>query len=247
MPLCEPLDRSGAPCFGTTHWSIVLAAGRENSDSQVQALEKLCAAYWYPLYAYARRRGYPAEDAKDLTQAFFASFLEKGYLARADRDRGRFRTFLLRSIENFLHTSRERSNAQKRGGGKEIFSLDAADAEGRYLAEPVTEVTPARLFEKRWAATVIERVLHQLEGEFLINGKAELFSQLEPHLWGDANSVPYAQLAAQLKLTVVAIKSTVYRIRTRCRELLRQEIAQTVVTSEEIDQEIQHLLEVMSE
>lgn len=243
----QPLEGPRTRWFATTHWSVILAAGQGDSPSKLEALSTLCETYWYPLYAYVRRRGYAPAEAKDLTQSFFANLIEKGSFARAERQRGRFRTFLLHSIEHFLLNERDRALAQKRGGGRIIVSWDQQVAEERYGREPLDGLTPSKMFEKRWAATLIERVLDQLRQEFLLSGKLELFGQLEPHLWGDNDSVPYADLATQFNLTVVAVKSTVHRLRHRCRELLRREIAQTVATCAEVDDEIRHLIQVMSD
>jgi len=240
-------DRLGARVFATTHWSIVLAAGQADSERQSEALEKLCQAYWYPLYAYVRRRGYAPEDAKDLTQGFFATFLEKGYLNRADQGRGRFRTFLLTSIENFLHGAHDRACAQKRGGGKPVFSLDEIIAEGRYQREPEAELTAAKVFEKRWAATLLEEVLRKLRAEYAERGRLELFDQLKPHLWREEDAVPYARLSSELHMTVNALKSTVHRLRRHYRELLREEIAHTVADANEVDDEIRYLMRVLGE
>ena len=236
----------GGPQFTTTHWSVVLSAVDRASPDSEAALARLCQTYWYPLYAYVRRRGNSPEDAQDLTQSFFASLLEKKYLERADRERGRFRTFLLSSLENFLHNERDRASAQKRGGGHTLVSWDEQDAEGRYLNEPVDNTTPERIFEKRWAATLLEEVLKRLRQEFVANGKTEFFDQLKPHVWSETGATPYSELATRLNMTTVAIKVTVHRLRQRYRDLLRAEIAQTVASPEDIDDEIRHLIEVMS-
>ena len=235
-----------AAVFATTHWSVVLSAIDHASPDSEAALVKLCQTYWYPLYAYVRRRGHSPEDAQDLTQSFFASVLEKKYLDRADRERGRFRTFLLSSLENFLNNEWDRSRAQKRGGGQQTISWDELDAEGRYLNEPVDELTPERIFEKRWAATLLEEVLRKLRTEFVAGGKAEFFDLVKPHVWGDDQATPYAQLAAQLNMTVVGIKVTVHRLRQRYRDLLRAEIAHTVENASEVEDEIRYLINVMS-
>jgi RNA polymerase sigma-70 factor (ECF subfamily) len=233
--------------FATTHWSVVLAVGQGDSERRAQALEKLCHAYWYPLYAYVRRRGFGPEDAKDLTQGFFTTFLEKDYFSRADQSRGRFRTFLLTSIEHFLHGARERAGAQKRGGGRPVLSLDKSDAEGRYQREPRDELTPAKVFEKRWAATLLEEVLKKLRADFAARGRVELFDQVKPHLWREEETISYAQLSARLHVTLSALKTTVHRLRRRYRELLRNEIAQTVADPVEVDDEIRYLIQVLRE
>jgi len=233
--------------FATTHWSVVLAAKEGDSQSVQEALERLCRTYWYPLYAYVRRRGYSPEDAQDLTQSYFASLLEKKYLDRADRERGRFRTFLLSSLENFLNNEWDRASAQKRGGGQRNISWDEQDAEGRYRTEPADELTPERIFEKRWAATLLGLVLKKMREEFIVSGKAELFEAIKPHLWSEGPATSYSQLSIRLNMTVVAVKVTVHRLRHRYRDLLRAEIAHTVATPAEVDDEIRHLIKVMSD
>lgn len=233
--------------FHTTHWSVVLAAGRQDSLQATAALETLCRAYWYPLYAYVRRRGHKPQDAQDLTQGFFAALLAGNYLAQADRDRGRFRTFLLSSINNFLHNEHDRATALKRGGGREIVSWEQQTAEDRYALEPAGGLTPEQVFEKRWAATLLEQVLARLRAGFEGAERLALFDQLKPHLWGEDEATPYAELAMRFSLSVPAIKVTVHRLRRRYRDLLRDEIAQTVADPAEVANEIRHLLRVMSE
>ena len=243
----EVFASSHDPRFTTTHWSVVLSAVDQSSPGSGAALARLCQSYWYPLYAYVRRRGYSPEDAQDLTQSYFAGLLEKKYLDRADRQRGRFRTFLLSSLENFLNNEWDRASAQKRGGGQRNISWDEQDAEGRYLNEPVDELTPERVFEKRWATTLLELVLKKMREEFIVSGKAELFEAIKPHLWSEGPAASYSQLAVQLNMTVVAVKVTVHRLRHRYRDLLRAEIAHTVATPGEVDDEIRHLIKVMSD
>lgn len=233
--------------FATTHWSVVLAAGHASSPDSQASLERLCRAYWYPLYACIRRRGYSSQDAQDLTQGFFALLLAGNYLARADRERGRFRTFLLTAFNNFLHNEHDRVIALKRGGGRELVSWEQNVAEGRYAQEPATGLSPEQLFEKRWAATLLERVLERLRGEFDQTKPRELFDQLKAHLWGEDEAILYTQLAGHFAMTVSALKVTVHRLRRRYRELVREEIAQTVADPAEIDDEIQYLIRVMSQ
>ncbi len=232
--------------FATTHWSVVLAAGDPDTLQSAAALEQLCRAYWYPLYACVRRRGHQPQDAQDLTQGFFASLLAGNYLARADRERGRFRTFLLTAFDNFLHNEHDRTTALKRGGGREFISWDEHVAEGRYAQEPAGGLSPEQLFEKRWAATLLERVLVRLRAEFDQAERRELFDQLKPHLWGEDEAAPYAELGTRFAMTVSALKVTVHRLRRRYRDLLRDEIAQTVADPAEIDGEIQYLIRVVS-
>ena len=233
--------------FATTHWSVGLAAGKPDSPLATEALEKLCRTYWYPLYAYVRRRGHSPADAQDLTQGFFAALLEGNYLSRADREQGRFRTFLLTAINNFLHNEHDRATALKRGGGREIVSWEEKVAEGRYALEPAAGLSPEQIYERRWAATLLEQVLARLRQESSPAGKEELFDQLKPHLWREDDATPYAQLATSFSMTVAALKVTVHRLRQRYRDLLRDEIAQTVAEQTEIEGEIQYLIRVMSE
>jgi RNA polymerase sigma-70 factor (ECF subfamily) len=206
----------------------------------------LCQTYWLPVYAFVRKRGHSPEQTQDLTQAFFANFLEKQHVAKADRERGRFRSFLMTSVENFLRNENDRAQAQKRGGGRQPISLDEQDAEARYLCEPTTEEDPAKAFEQRWAATLLGTVLGRLQAEFGATGRGDLFEALQAHLWGDAESTPYPELAAQFGLSLANVKTTALRLRQRYRELLREEIAHTVALPSEIDDEIRHLMQVVS-
>jgi RNA polymerase sigma factor (sigma-70 family) len=233
--------------FATTHWSVVLAAGKADAPQATDALEGLCRTYWYPLYAYVRRRGHSPADAQDLTQGFFAALLKGNYLARANRERGRFRTFLLTSIDNFLHNAHDRATALKRGGSHEIVSWEEQVAEGRYALEPVAGLSPEQIYERRWAATLLEQVLARLRRESSLAGRVELFDQLKPHLWREDDATPYAQLATSFGMTVAALKVRLHRLRQRYRDLLREEIAQTVAEPAEIEGEINYLIRVMSE
>lgn len=243
----ESDHRTAGGVFATTHWSVVLAAGQPDSPQAQAALEALCRAYWYPLYAYVRRRGRSPQDAQDLTQGFFLSLLRGQYLTRADRARGRFRTFLLTALENYLHNEHDRALALKRGGDREIVSWDGLEAERRYALEPAGGLSPEQLFEKRWGATLLEQVLARLRAEFDQPERRAVFDQLKPHLWGEDHATPYAELATRFNLSVPAIKVTVHRLRKRYRELLREAIAQTVADPGEIADEIRHLLRVTSE
>ena len=240
-------EHAPARVFATTHWSVVLAAGERGSPETEQALSRLCQSYWFPIYAFVRKRGNSPEQAQDLTQEFFAAFLEKNHLAKAARERGRFRCFLMTSVENFLRNEHDRAQAQKRGGGRKLISLDEQDAEERYLCEPATDTDPAKTFEQRWAATLLNRVLTSVREEFSATGRSDLFDALQAHLWGDSASIPYPQLAEQFGLTLANIKTTAYRLRHRYRELLRDEIAHTVALPSQIDDEIRHLMKVVSE
>ncbi len=226
---------------------MVLAAGHQNSPQAVEALERLCRTYWYPLYASVRRRGYQPQDAQDLTQGFFAALLAGNCLGVADRERGRFRTFLLTAINNFLHNEHDRVTTLKRGGGCQIVSWEEQTAEARYSQEPVSGLSPDQILEKRWAATLLAQVLARLREEFGDDDRRTLFDQLKPHLWREEETTPYAELAPRLGMTVSALKVTVHRLRGRYRELLRDEIAQTVADQAEVTDEIQHLLRAFSE
>jgi RNA polymerase sigma-70 factor (ECF subfamily) len=231
--------------FATTHWSVVLAAGEAKSAQSHEALEKLCRAYWYPLYAYVRRKGYDVHDAQDLTQEFFARLLAKNYLRVADRNKGKFRSFLLGTLEHFLAREWTKAHAQKRGGGNLTFSLDELDAENRYLLEPAHEITAKKMFDQRWAITVLEQAMARLREECLSNNKADLLSKVESLLSGEKGEASYSHIAAELNMGESAIKMTVLRLRRRYGEFIRAEIAQTVTTPEEADEELQFLFSVL--
>jgi RNA polymerase sigma-70 factor (ECF subfamily) len=229
--------------FDTTQWSVVLAA-QDGSPSQArQALATLCEAYWEPLYAFTRRRGYAAEEARDLTQGFFAQLLEKNYLASVRPSAGKLRSFLLVSLKHFLSNELDRAQALKRGGGVEPISLDAEAAESRYQIEAVDHLTPEKVFERRWALTVIDRVMARLRQEAA--DKVEHFDQLKVFLTGEEPLTPYRQVAERLRMSEGAVKMAVHRLRHRFGEVLRQEIAETVQGDAEVDLEIRHLLTVV--
>jgi RNA polymerase sigma-70 factor (ECF subfamily) len=230
-----------ARAFQTTHWSTVLAAGDTASAESKQALERLCRAYWYPLYAYVRRKGYSVSDAADLIQEFFIRLLSRGFLTVADRNRGKFRSFLLGSLEHFLAREWTKARAQKRGGGQAILSIDGTDAEHRYLAEPAHELTAERIFDRRWAIALLDEVMVRLHDECAASGKGALFGKVARSLSGERES-PYADIAAELGMTEGALKVAVHRLRKRFGELVRTEIANTVTTSDEIDEELRDLL-----
>ena len=242
----DPGQPSHAAIFRTTHWSVVLTAQTPEAPDAHTALARLCQAYWYPLYCCVRRHGHSPQDAEDLTQSFFAKLLEKGQISFADPERGRFRTFLLRSLENFLRNEHARATTQKRGGNQEIVSLDSETAEASYAAEPDPQSSPEQVFEKRWASTTLAGALARLRREFSSSGRVDLFDRLEPHLWGDDTRTPYDQVATELGMTVVAIKVTMHRLRHRYREVLREEIAQTLEKAEDVEGELQHLRRVLA-
>lgn len=241
-----PDERPAAAVFNTTHWSVVLAAGNLAATTAQGALTRLCQMYWYPLYCCVRRHGYSPEDAQDLTQEFFTKLLSKDQIALADPERGRFRTFLLRSLENFLRTQHRDATAQKRGGGRKVLSLEMEEAEGRYSGEPPDSLSPSLFFERQWAGAVLEAVLAALRKEFTATGRLELFDSLEPHLWGDDTATPYATIAESLEMTVVAVRVTLHRLRQRFHELLCTEISNTVQNSNDVDDELRHLRRVLA-
>ncbi len=232
---------SKAQWFTTTHWSVVLAAGKESSPPANAALEQLCRTYWPPLYAYVRRRGYTAHDAQDLTQGFFAVLLEKNYVGLASRDKGRFRSFLLAALNHFLGDEADRTNAAKRGGGTPHISLDEQVGEDLVSFEPASDLTPEKEFQKNWVITLLRQGLERLHEESRASGKDTIFEALKPFLEGEASSGEYAGVAVQLGMTANGVAVAVHRLRLRYRELVRAEIAQTVATPEDLEDEIRHL------
>ena len=224
---------------------MVLSAGGSDNTVARDSLAKLCQTYWYPLYAYVRRRNFSPPDAEDLTQEFFARFLEQHWVNDADREKGRFRTFLLSAMNHFLANEWDKARAQKRGGGVPLLSLQLDAAETRYVREPADDVTPEQQYERRWAMTLLEAVLKRLQAEYEQEGKAGLFGALNPCLVGDRTAQPYEELAGKLGLTEGAVKSAVHRLRQRYRQLLRDEIAQTVAGPAEVDEELRHLVAVL--
>jgi RNA polymerase sigma-70 factor (ECF subfamily) len=237
---------TAVPCrqtalFATTHWSIVLAAKEQDSPQAIAALENLCRTYWYPLYCFIRRLGTGPVDAQDLTQGFFAYLLSRDLVSRADPEIGRFRSFLLGSLKHFLAHEHERANALRRGGGQRPVSLDEFVPEERYLLEPVDNATPEVLFEQRWAQEQLRNALDRLRAEYVSSGKAPLFELLKGYVWGERNDLTLAQIAEQLDSTEEGVKKAVQRVRHRFRECLRTEIAQTVASPDQIDDEVRHL------
>jgi RNA polymerase sigma factor (sigma-70 family) len=222
-----------------------MQAGTDSPQAH-QALETLCRNYWYPLYAYVRRQGHSAHDAQDLTQAFFARLLEKNYLADVQREKGRFRSFLLASLKHFLANEWDREQALKRGGGKRLIALDEESAESRYKLEPKDDLSADKIYERHWALTLLDQVLAKLRGEFEKDGKLEQFETLKQYLSEGRTSVSYAQAADKLLMNEGAIKVAVHRLRKRYRELLRAEIAQTVATASEVEAEIRYLFAALS-
>ena len=232
--------------FATTHWSVVLSASRPESSHYHQALESLCRTYWFPLYAYLRRHGYDTHQAEDHTQAFLAGLLEKHGLRLAEPKRGKFRSFLLAALKHFLANERARAGAQKRGGGLKVLSLDCENAEAQYALEPRDELSPEKLFERSWAMTVLDRAMTRLRAEATNANKPEQFDCLKTYLTASQDAGAYREAAVRLGTTEGAVKVAVHRLRRRYRELLRDEIAQTVASQDEIDEEIRHLFDALA-
>ncbi len=235
------LESGDRPWFTTTHWSVVLAAGQRASPNSRRALATLCERYWFPLYAYVRRSGFSSHDAEEMTQEFLAQLIEKDYLRDVDRQRGKFRSFLLAALKHFLSKQRDRARAKKRGGGRCAFSLDFRDAESRYKLEPADDLTPERLYERRWALTLLDQVVQRLQQEFSDAGKSAVFERLKGALTGGRDSPSYRQIAEDLAMTEGSVKAAVHRLRRRYRELLKSEIAQTVEDPAEVDDELNDL------
>jgi len=232
---------SPRPAFLTTHWSVVLSARDQDSPKSSEALEALCRTYWFPLYAFVRRQGRRPHDAQDLTQGFFARLLEKGYLNSAAQEKGRFRTFLLVALKRFLANEWDRQQAQKRGGTSLIVPIDPELAESRFVAGSAHELQPDLLFDRQWALTLLERTMTRLREEYVSTGRAKLFELLRSCVAKDESALPYAEIAIRLNLTEAAVKMAVQRLRARYREILRAEIAETVASEDEVEEEIRHL------
>jgi DNA-directed RNA polymerase specialized sigma24 family protein len=232
--------------FTTTCWTAVVEAGRSDSASAKEALTRLCGTYWHPLYAYLRRLGQTEENAKDLTQEFFYLLLSKNYLRAADRTKGRFRSFLLTALKHFLANDKDRQLAAKRGGREIIISLNQPPEDGGALPEPGTDLTPAAIFERRWAATLFRQAENRLRDEYADQRKAELFARLRSCLEGETRWGSYGELAGELGLTSASVAMAVHRMRARYAVLLREEVAQTLVrpTHSEIEEELRHLFEI---
>jgi len=235
---------SGRSQFPATRWTLVVAAGDPHRKEAQSALTSLCENYWYPLYAYLRWRGYPADQAQDLTQEFFIRVLEGRYLDRADPEKGRFRCFLLTSLKFFVADEKDRQRAQKRGGGM-IVPLEFCSGEHRYQHEPVHHETPDRIFERRWALSVLERVVERLRNEFVQHGRPEHFERLKLFLLGRSEA-PYAALAREMNTSEGALKVAIHRLRKRYRELFRREIADTVADPADVESELRYLAAVLT-
>jgi RNA polymerase sigma-70 factor (ECF subfamily) len=233
--------------FTPTHWSVVLAAAdRADSTHARDALEKLCRNYWLPIYVFVRRQGHSPHDAQDLTQGFFARLLEKNFLAGVQREKGRFRSFLLASLKHFLANEWDKAAAQKRGGGQVPISIDTELGESSFGLEPADTLTAEKIYERRWALALLEQVLRRLRDEYSRDGKEKQFEQLKPTLTEASRSVPYAEIATRLGTSEGAVKVAVHRLRQRYRELLRAEIADTVATPGDVDDEIRNLFAALA-
>jgi DNA-directed RNA polymerase specialized sigma24 family protein len=244
----EPIHNDYGPSgrFNTTHWSVVLNAGNQQSSEGASALEKLCQTYWPPLYFFAVRKGYTDADAKDLTQQFFLTLLQRNDFSRLDRARGRFRTFLLAAFTHFLANEYDRANAQKRGGGKIIVSLDCLGEEQLRQYETLQNHDSGEAFDRQWAVSILARALERLKEEFSTGSRAAQFALLKPFLTGDGSATDYAVVAAQLGVAEASVPVQVHRLRQRYRELVRDEVGQTVSSPTELEEELRHLFHALS-
>lgn len=229
--------------FATTHWSDIIAAQRNDSIVRHDALARLCQTYWYPLYAFVRQRGHTPHEAQDLTQGFFASLLVKNFLESVAAEKGKFRTFLLAALKHFLANEWDRKTAQKRGGGRQIISIDAEDAESRFKLEPVDTMSADKIYERRWAMTVLDRALVALRAE---QSRIDLYDALKATITGEPSDESYAEIGARLDLTEGSVKVAAHRLRKRYRELIREEIAACVATDDEVDEELLNLFAALS-
>jgi RNA polymerase sigma-70 factor (ECF subfamily) len=231
--------------FATTQWSLVVAAGDSHDPDARDAMAQLCRTYWHPIYVYVRRRGADSERALDLTQGFFARLLEKEYVKDVRRERGRFRTFLLTALKGYLANEWDRETALKRGGGQPLLSLDGLEAEQIYKLEPVDDLTPEKLFDRRWTRSLLAQSLGRLGAEMSCRDRSRAFERLSPFLTGE-ESTGYREVAVEFGMSESAVKVTVHRMRQRFRAILREDVARTIVDPSKVDDELQHLLMVMS-
>lgn len=243
-PARTPAILGRVESFDTTRWSRVIAAGRRSSPESAEALSLLCRTYWHPLHAYVRGRVSDPDEAQDLTQEFFARLLEKNVIAQADGERGRFRSFLLAALKHFLANEWDKARADKRGGDRRALSFDPDQTE--CVVEPSDSVTPEQLYERQWAVTLLERVLHRLRADFTSRGEDERFEQLKPMLLAADDRIAYADVAAKLGTSEGAARMAVHRMRRRYRELLREEVGHTVADPAEIDDEISGLFAALA-
>jgi len=237
--------RSGGQWFNTTHWSTVLAAGNHQLERSAEALEKLCRTYWYPLYAYVRRRGFEQHEAEDFTQEFFARFLAGDYVTKAVPGKGRFRHYLLGALNHFLSDAWDYEHRQKRIGNRQTIPIDMHTADERFQFEPCHDLSPDRLYERRWVLILLEQVLTRLGTEYEAGGKARLFQELKVFLTGDDENASYSEIANKLKMSDGALRVAVHRLRQRYGELFRQEVAHTVSCPEDVIEEMRHFLTVL--
>ena len=240
------LQESSPRLFVTTRWSVVSLARDGDSPESAEALETLCKAYWYPLYAFVRRCGHSAHDAQDLTQEFFARLLQKEWLLAVERDRGRFRAFLIMALKRFLANERDKARAAKRGGGQVSMPLDTETAEARYLAEPAPALPADHLYERRWALALLDQAMARLRAEYDRVGRGEDFSRLKEYLTSEGGAIPYAQIARESGVTEGAARVAVHRLRKRFREAFRAAVADTVSGAEEVEEEMRYVVEVLS-
>lgn len=237
---------SAAAGFHTTHWTVVLAAREKDGAMARDALASLCTTYWYPLYAFIRRQGSTPHEAEDLTQEFFYRFLERHSLDSVRPAAGKFRSFLLACLKNFLANERERANAQRRGGGKQLIPLDSADAQARFAAEPADQRTPEALFERRWAFAVLERTMTELRREYATAQKSDLFEALQGFLPGGHGNANRAEIATSRGMSAGALDVAIHRLRQRFGALLREQVARTVCSESEVDEELRYLISLLS-
>ena len=244
----DNLPHTSAPgdIFATTHWTVVLAAGKRHTPQSDGALEELCRTYWFPLYAYVRRRGHTKEDAEDLVQEFFARFLEKNYLAGLSAERGRFRAFLLAALKHFLANEWDKSQAQKRGGGAAHLSLDWQTADTKFQVAATNEPSPDKAFDREWALALLAKVIERLQQECAADGKAKLFEQLKIFITTGKGALSHADAAKKLGMDETAVRVAVHRLRKRYRQLLRDEISQTLADESQVDEEMRALFGAFS-
>lgn len=239
-----PTEGGGSTAFRTTHWTVVLEAARPGTEGSLEAFARIYQDYWFALYAYIRRRGYSPPDAADIAQDFFLHLIEKQSLEGMERNGGKFRSFLLGSLNNFLANAWDRTHAQKRGAGQPLLTLSPGDAEAKYALEPAAAETPETIFERQWVFTLLARVLENHAAECEAAGKGRLFADLRLHLQGERPGLPYAEVAIRHGMTEGAVKVAAHRLRQRYGEMLREEIARTVSRPEEVDDELRHFIAV---
>jgi RNA polymerase sigma-70 factor (ECF subfamily) len=237
---------AGPRIFATTHWSVVTAAGKGSSQQARSALETLCRTYWYPIYSYVRRKGHPPEEAQDLTQEFFAQLIAKEHFSLADPSKGKFRGFLLATLDYFLAREWSRAHRQKRGGQFTFISRDEQPPEERYRLEPADNETPEKIFLRQWTLTVLKQAMNKLQCECEAHGKGDLFRETKNLISGEREGVAYAQISKNLTMGEGAVRVAVHRLRQRYGELLRSEIAHTVSSEEEVNEELHYLFQVLS-